>query len=252
MSIEIVQRARLNGPKTDVTLYSGQFGDRQAIRSTLIVHCSGVNEPRLTQIEFLHPQTGGVIDTWKGDLLVLKCTKNNRFCDVYELPTFDGLASKMLIQVRGLTGANAEYRLQLNVQVPVPVPGQLPAAAVVHPPRNISITKHLYKSATGNQINLNTCGARETNGFYMSMDWTLLAAADRVVVTKCVDCVNTVILDRCLADVLGLISACPRCMYIELPRPHMVKDLQIELHIANTEYVPNIDLIVPVSETVAF
>lgn len=237
MTIETVHRAKLTGPMIDVTVYSGQFGDKMAVKATLVVTGGG-----LTQLDFVHPQTGQVLDSWKDEILNLKrqdkiYTLTREHTHVYELPILNGYASKICILARGLEGSTVELRLQIN--------GPFPAGNTnTH---NVTVIKHFYKGIAGTHVKLNTCGNRNISRFYLTISDILLYADDRIVVSKCVDGVDTIILHRCLGDILD-----QQLMEIELPQAQPVKELNIELLLTKSDSQPGFNLIIPIIDTVTF
>lgn len=228
MVTETTQRVKLNSPETDTTVYSGKFRDRMAVSGELVVY-SGV----LSRLDFIHPENGQVLDSWKSTVLDTK-GKRHLYSTTYKLPTLNGYLSKVCLLARGSPGTAVEFRLQTN--------GPFPAAAGANAP--VQFESHIYKRPVGREIALDTCGNRITSKLYLSIYYLSLCPGDRVVVSRYVDHAKTTIVDRCIGDQLE--SDLP-VMEFKLPQGYPVRELTIDLYIEDTETEPTIDLVIPVT-----
>lgn len=188
--METVYRTKTEGKDCDVTVYSGQMAKKTAIRAQLIAYpVHGATNSGVTELSFIHPRTGAVLDTWNDMCLSLKSRAGlDDRIRVFELPTMQGYLSKVCILARGI-GMHLELRLETN--------------GSFHPQAQageIRVPKHFYLKTKGlNDIAFKTFGTENIDRIYLRLNGTH-RLYDRIMVSKTVDFSSSVVVNRTLAD----------------------------------------------------
>jgi len=173
---------------THCVIYQATDSNKLALSGTLVV------DGQCSEIDFTY--NGVSVDRWTGLTLAVK-GKTLGLCNVYQLPTFDGLLSKFTITAKSTTPVSMELRLQLianNI-----------AAAIAN---TISCVRHhcfefnVDRESPCTNFPLTTWGDRDgtVSEIYVNVGSWRLQKTSKVQILQNSDTDATILLDRSVMD----------------------------------------------------